>query len=184
MNFEEKTIASEYIYRGRIMSLRKDKVTLPNGRASTREVVEHPGGVCVVPVTAEGDVLFVRQYRYPFREVMLELPAGKLDHGSEEPLEAGKRELREETGATAEKYVDLGAFYPSVGFMTEVLHLYLAQGLTFGAQDPDEDEFLEVVRLPLEEAVRMVMANELPDGKTQAGILKAYCLLQQNKAAK
>jgi ADP-ribose pyrophosphatase len=184
MDFEEKTLISEYIYKGRIISLRKDMVKLPNDHEATREVVEHPGGVCVVPLTDDGQLLFVRQFRYPYKEVLLELPAGKLDKIGEDPLECGKRELREETGSTAEKYTFLGEFYPSAGFSNEVLYLYLAQGLDDGASQPDEDEFLETVRIPLDEAVRMVLDNEIADAKTQVGILKAYLLLKRDGTAK
>jgi ADP-ribose pyrophosphatase len=183
MDFEERTLGSEYIYKGRIISVRKDKVRLPNGHESTREVVEHTGGVCVVPLTADGELLFVRQFRYPYYQVLLELPAGKLDRKGEDPLDAGKRELREETGASASKYTFIGEFYPSAGFSNEVLYLYLAQGLEIGLPQPDEDEFLEVVKIPLDEAVRMVLDNEIPDAKTQVGILKAYLLLKRDGEA-
>jgi ADP-ribose pyrophosphatase len=180
MDFEEKTLESEYIYKGKIISLKKDTVSLPNGHKATREVVEHPGGVCVAPLTKDGELIFVRQYRYPYAEELLELPAGKLDRVGEDPLECGKRELREETGASAEKYTFLGKLYPSPGYFNEVLYLYLAQELTDGEQQPDEDEFLDVVKIPLEKAVQMVMANEITDGKTQTAILKTYFLLKKD----
>ena len=151
---------------------------LPNGNEAGREVVEHPGGVCVAPLTAEGELLFVRQYRYPYEEVVLELPAGKRDKGGEDPLECGKRELKEETGATAEEYVSLGRVYPTPGICNEVIHLFLARGLSFGAAQPDEDEFVEVERIPLDRAVAMVMNNEIPDAKTQIAILKTAQLIK------
>jgi ADP-ribose pyrophosphatase len=179
MKFEEKTLSSEYIYKGRIISLRKDTVSLPNGHIADREVIEHSGGVCVAPLTQAGELIFVRQFRYPYREELLELPAGKLDRAGENPLECGKRELREETGMIAQKYTSLGRMYPSPGYIDEVLYLYLAQELEQGEQQPDEDEFLEVVRLPLEKAVRMVLDNEITDGKTQTAVLKTYLLLKR-----
>lgn len=178
MKYEEKMIDSTALYDGRIIRLRKDKVLLPNGRQSIREVVEHPGGVCVVAIADDDTVLLVRQFRYPFGEELLELPAGKLEKG-EDPLECGKRELLEETGAVASDYVSLGAFYPTCGYCNEIIYLYLAKGLTMGEQQPDEDEFIDVVRLPLAQAVSMVLDNALPDGKTQAAILKAWALAQK-----
>lgn len=173
MNLSEKPLSADYKYRGRIINLRVDTAELPNGATATREVVEHPGGVCVAALTEDGCLLFVRQFRYPYQSVLLELPAGKLDPG-EDPLEAGKRELREETGAKASRYESLGTLYPSPGYCGEIIHLYAASGLTFGETAPDEDEFLEVEKIPLEEAARMVLEGEIPDAKTQAAVLKVY----------
>lgn len=174
MNLNEQPLSADYKYRGRIINLRVDTALLPNGSSATREVVEHPGGVCVAALTEDGCLLFVRQFRYPYQKVLLELPAGKLDPG-EDPLEAGKRELREETGAEAARYESLGELYPSPGYCGEIIHLYAATGLTFGQMSPDEDEFLEVEKIPLEEAARMVLDNEIADAKTQAAVLKVYC---------
>ena len=174
MNLNEQPLSADYKYRGRIINLRVDTALLPNGSTATREVVEHPGGVCVAALTEDGCLLFVRQFRYPYQKVLLELPAGKLDPG-EDPLEAGKRELREETGAEAARYESLGELYPSPGYCGEIIHLYAATGLTFGQMSPDEDEFLEVEKIPLEEAARMVLDNEIADAKTQAAVLKVYC---------
>lgn len=173
MNLSEKPLSADYKYRGRIINLRVDTAELPNGATATREVVEHPGGVCVAALTEDGCLLFVRQFRYPYQTVLLELPAGKLDPG-EDPLEAGKRELREETGAKASRYESLGTLYPSPGYCGEIIHLYAASGLTSGETAPDEDEFLEVEKIPLEEAARMVLEGEIPDAKTQAAVLKVY----------
>lgn len=177
MNLKEETLTRDYLFKGRIINLRTDRVRLPNGNEAGREVVEHPGGVCVAPLTAEGELLFVRQYRYPYEEVVLELPAGKRDKGGEDPLECGKRELKEETGATAEEYVSLGKLYPSPGFCDEIIYLYLAKGLDFGDAAPDEDEFVEVERIPLDRAVEMVMNGKIPDAKTQIAVLKTARLL-------
>lgn len=175
MNLIEKPLSQEYKYKGKIVNMRVDTALLPNGHTAPREVVEHPGGVCIAALTEEGELLFVRQFRYPFGEVVRELPAGKLEYG-EDPLEAGKRELKEETGAVAERYTSLGRLYPSPGYCGEIIHLYLAEGLHFGDAAPDEDEFLEPERLPLKEAVRAVLAGELPDAKTQVAVLKVAAL--------
>ena len=163
----------DYIYKGKIVNLRVDDALLPNGTTAKREVVEHPGGVCVAALTDNNELMFVEQFRYPYFEVVLELPAGKLEYG-EDPFEAGKRELREETGATASEYEDLGKLYPTPGYCGEIIHMYLAKNLSFGEQDLDSDEFLEVKKIPLEKAFRMVMNNEIRDSKTQVGIVKAY----------
>ncbi|MDR0531114.1 MAG: NUDIX hydrolase [Oscillospiraceae bacterium] len=178
----ETTVAEHVLYRGKIVTLRRDEARLPNGLPCVREVVEHPGGVCVAALTGEQELLLVRQFRYPYGEILLELPAGKLEPG-EDPLLAGQRELREETGATAEKYESLGVFYPTPGYCGEKIYMYLARGLTFQAPQPDDDEFLQCLRVPLGEAVRMVLRNEVADGKTQAGVLKtaALCGALQNR---
>lgn len=178
MKYTEQTLKKHTLYEGHILNLRKDDVVLPNGHKTTREVVEHPGGVCVAALDGDGTLLLVRQYRYPFEEELLELPAGKLEKG-EDPLECGKRELREETGASAKAYTFLGKFFPTCGYSNEIIYLYLAKDLTYGEQQPDEDEFLDVVRMPLTEAVSKVLSNALPDGKTQAAVLKAYLLENQ-----
>lgn len=173
MDFTEKPLEQEYIYRGKIVNLRVDNALLPNGDTAPREVIEHPGGVCVAALTQNEELLFVTQFRYPYMETVLELPAGKLEYG-EDPFEAGKRELSEETGAKAEKYEDLGKLYPTPGYCGEIIHMYMATDLTFSEQHLDDDEFLEVRRIPLHEAFQMVMRNEIRDSKTQVGILKVY----------
>lgn len=177
MHLFEKTVSSEPIFDGRIIKVKKDKAELENGEIVTRELVVHPGGVCVVPVTDSGEILMVKQFRYPFQEVLTELPAGKLEFG-EDHREAGLRELKEETGAVCENFEYLGVCYPSVAYLTEKIHMYLATGLTFEKQSLDEDEFLDVVKVKFEDAVNMVMNGELPDAKTQCAILKAARLLE------
>jgi ADP-ribose pyrophosphatase len=181
MNFKEKQLSSEYKFKGRIINLRQDTVLLPNGNTATREVVEHPGGVCVAALTDNDELLFVRQWRYPYGEETLEIPAGKRDKKDEDPLECGKRELHEETGSTAQNYIDLQPLYPTPGYINEVIYCYLATGLTFGKQTPDEDEFLDVLRIPLEKAVEMVLSGEIKDAKTQIAVLKVKTLRDMGK---
>ncbi len=177
MNLEEKQLSAEYKFKGRIINLRVDEALLPNGATASREIVEHNGGICIVPLTENNEVLMVEQFRYPYSEVVLEIPAGKRD-GNEEPLEGGKRELKEETGAIAESYTFLGELYPSPGYCGEIIYMYLARGLSYGETDPDEDEFLNLKRIPLETAVEMIMKGEIKDAKTQAAILKTERLLK------
>lgn len=175
MNLKEETLSQDYKYRGRIINLRVDDIRLPNGNPAKREVVEHPGGVCVAALTDDMEVLMVRQFRYPYQEVVLEVPAGKREKG-EDPLICGKRELREETGAVARTYTFMGELYPSPGYCGEVIYLYLATGLTFEAMDLDDDEFLEPERIPLSRLVEMTLSGEIKDAKTQALILKIETL--------
>ncbi|MBQ4067381.1 MAG: NUDIX hydrolase [Clostridia bacterium] len=181
MDLFEKQLSSEYFYRGRIINMRRDKILLPDGNEAFREVVEHPGGVCVAALTDEGEILMVRQFRYPYGEVVLEVPAGKRETGESDPLIGAKRELLEETGATAERYFDLGRLYPTPGYTDEVIYMYGATGLTFGEASPDEDEFLTAERIPLERAVEMVMEGSVPDAKTQACILKLHYMMTHNE---
>lgn len=181
MNLEEKQIKAEYLYKGKIINLRRDQALLPNQTTALREVIEHPGGVCVAAITDNDEVLMVRQFRYPYSEVILEIPAGKRDSADEDPFECGKRELREETGATASNFIPLGELYPSPGYCGEIIWLYAASGLTFGEQDTDEDEFLEVEKIPLEKAVDMIMKGEIKDAKTQTALLKLKLLKDSGK---
>ena len=170
MDFTEKTLEKEYLFRGRVVTLHKDRVLTPEGKETTREVCEHGGGVCILALTEEGEVLLVRQYRYAAGKELLELPAGKLEAG-EDPRECGIRELREETGARAESFEHLASFYSTPGFCSEIIHIYVAEGLTFGSQHLDPNEFLEVLRVPLERAKEMALSGEIEDGKTIIGIL-------------
>ena len=175
MHLEEKTLTSEQKYDGKIVKLFLDTVELENGDTAFREVVKHPGGVCVVPLDAEGNVLFVRQFRYPHGRVMLEIPAGKLEYG-EDHRACGLRELKEETGCTCDDFVYLGNLVPTPAYDTEVIHMYLARGLHSGEQKLDIDEFLEIEKIPLDKAVQMVLDNEIADAKTQIAILKTRML--------
>ncbi len=180
MELFEKTLKKNYVFHGSIISVRQDETLLPNGKTALREVVEHNGGVCVAPLTAEKELIFVRQFRYPYSQVVLELPAGKLEKG-EDPFEAGKRELEEETGNTAENYIDCGVFLPSPGYCGELIHLYAAYNLIPTEMNLDEDEFLEVERIGLDRAVEMVMNNEIVDGKTQVLVMKVAKLAAEGK---
>jgi ADP-ribose pyrophosphatase len=172
MNFYEKQLDTKTVYEGMIVNIKRDIAELSNGCRVDREVVEHPGGVGIVPLTKDNKVLMVRQFRYPMEEELLEIPAGKLDEG-EDPLECAVRELSEETGCTAGRYIDLGASYPSPGFCKEILYIYLALDLHNGEMHLDENELLSVEPIAIDELVEKIMANELPDGKSIIGILKA-----------
>ena len=172
MDLTEKTLDSQTLFDGVIVHLRRDTVEVPGGNHAIREVVDHPGGVGIIPVDADGCVFLVRQFRYPIKEVVLEIPAGKREPGEHHRITA-ERELSEEVGATAGKLTYLGYVYASPGFCTEAIHLYLAEDLTFGETNPDEDEFLEIERIPLNQLVEMALDGTLNDGKTVVGILRA-----------
>ena len=172
MVFEEKVLSQEMIYEGKIINLRRDKVTVVNG-TSYREVVEHSGGAVIAAVTADRKMVMVRQYRRPADKVMFEAPAGKIDPG-EDPLETAGRELREETGYTADNIRYLTKFYTSVGFSEEVLYLYLCTGLTKGETDFDDNEALEIEEWDIDELHRMVMRGEIDDAKTLIAIEYVY----------
>lgn len=175
----EKTISSECVFDGCILHVIKDNVTLPNGNEATREVIRHIGAVCVVPVTDDGQVVMERQYRYPIDTVITEIPAGKLDSKDEDRLEAAKRELKEETGYSADKWMDMGIYYPAAAYSDERITMYLATGLHKGEQKLDEDEFLNVELIPIEDLVDDIMSGRITDGKTQVAILKAAKILKR-----
>lgn len=179
MEFFEKQISEKTVYKGHIVAVRNDMAELRNGCVVLREVVEHPGGVAIVPVNKLGQVLMVRQYRYSMSEELLEIPAGKLEYG-EDPYECAVRELSEETGCTAGKIVSLGQIYPSPGFSQEILYIYLALELTQGEMHLDENELLSVEAIPLTMLVDNIMAGDIKDAKTIVGILKAKEYINQN----
>lgn len=176
---KEEVLEQKHLYKGKILSLRLDKVLLENQKEAFREVVEHNGGVGIVALDENENVFLVLQYRHPYQKEVLEIPAGKRD-GDEDPLICAKRELKEEIGAVAKSWSCLGELYPTPGYVGEVIHLFLAKELSFSAQNPDEDEFLTVVKMPLKEAVERVLDNRLPDAKTQTALLKAF--LQSGKS--
>ena len=172
MKLEETKISSEEIFNGVAIHLFKDEILLPNGHTGIREIIRHPGAVCVLPITEEGDVIFVNQFRYALNKVTLEVPAGKLEKG-EDPMEAALRELSEETGLSAKNIFSIGDLYTTPALIDEVIHMYIATDLTQGEQHLDYDEFVNTLKIPLSKAVDMVMNGEIKDSKTQTIILKA-----------
>lgn len=175
MAHHETTLDSEIIYQGKILNLRRDIVRLENGSTASREVVEHSGGVAIVAIDDADNLLMVRQFRYPFGQVLLEIPAGKLEKG-EDPAVCGIRELGEECGCAAAVFQPLAKLIPTCAYDTEIIHIYYAAGLTVSAQHLDPDEFLTVEKIPFQTAVDMVLNGEIPDAKTQLGILKYKAL--------
>lgn len=166
----ETLIRKNVVHRGRMVDFCSDEIRLPNGKKATREYMDHPGAVGVIPFLDKDTVVLVRQYRYPVGEITLELPAGKLDKG-EDARACVRRELREETGYTARKITPLLNYWPTPAFANEVLHLFTATELTPGALDCDEDEFLEVVRVPFKKALALVRSGKIRDSKTVIGLL-------------
>lgn len=180
MNLIEKTLKKDIKFDGQMMKVEKAEVELPNGEKSTREVVLHKGAVCVAAVNENKEFIFVRQYRYPIEKVLLELPAGKLETGKDNLLSEAERELKEETGVIGKDYVSLGKLYTSPGYSSEEIFLYLCKVQEYGEMCPDDDEFLEVVKIPMDKAYEMVLNGEINDAKTQIGIIKAYDYLMKN----
>lgn len=180
MELREEKVSGQTVYEGVIVNVRLDKARLLDGRITNREVVEHPGGVAVFAMDDEDRVIMVRQFRYPMGEVVLELPAGKLEPG-EDPRDSGLRELAEETGLEPRTFLSMGCSYSSPGILAEKIHLYFAKDLVQGPVHPDDGEFLEVIRVPYDQLMDMVARGEIKDGKTLAGILKASLLLRESK---
>lgn len=176
MDLTERTVESKTLFDGVIVTLKVDQALLPDGKTAVREVVEHPGGVAILALDEENNVTLVQQYRYPFHQVLLELPAGKLDPAEDHRV-AAARELSEETGLEAGELTYLGHIYASPGFCDEALHMYLARDLTRARQHLDEDEFLDVVTMPFDTLVEQVMSGEITDAKTVATVLKVKTLL-------
>ncbi|MBQ9253013.1 MAG: NUDIX hydrolase [Clostridia bacterium] len=176
-SLREERVSSEDIFDGFVLHVKKDAVTLPNGNLAHREIIRHIGAVCVIPVTEDGQVIVERQYRYPIDRVITEIPAGKLDSKEENRLSAIQRELREETGFTAEEWIDLGDFHPAPAYSDEYISMYMARKLHPGERHLDEDEFLDVFTVPLAELVEEVMAGRISDAKTQVTVLKAARML-------
>ncbi|MHB1419092.1 MAG: NUDIX domain-containing protein [Bacillota bacterium] len=171
-NLEEKTISTQTIYQGKTVTLRVDKVSLPDGGESIREVVEHRGAVAIVPINDRGEILMVRQYRYSVGKVTFEIPAGTLEKG-EEPLQCAKRELAEEVGMRAKSWEEVFSFYTSPGFCNERIYLFIARELEHGRQPGDADEFIEVETVNPSRLKEMIVAKEIDDGKTLIGLLAA-----------
>ena len=180
MIFKEETLGSEYAYKGRILNVRKDEVTVINGK-SCREIVEHIGGAAIAAVTKDRKIALVEQFRKPFDEVILEVPAGKFNTPGEDPLEAAKRELREETGYTSDNWTFLTTMKPSVGYTTEELYIYLAYDLVPGETDFDDNEAIDEILMDLDEAYEKVLGGEISDGKTLVAILMAKIHLDSRR---
>ena len=179
-HLKETKLSGEVLYDGRIVRLERDKVLLEDGTEALREVVRHPGGVCVLALTDKDEALIVRQFRYPYQEVTIEVPAGKIEYG-EDPAECGKRELLEECGCTPDSFTYLGLLYPTTAYNTEIIRIYLATGLHFGKQQLDEEEFLDVERIPFDKLLEMVLRDEIHDSKTQIAVLRYAALRAKNK---
>ena len=177
-DFTERQLSSELIYDGIILHVYRDEIEQSTGHKAVREIIRHNGAVCVVPITEQGEVICVRQFRYPFASTIIEIPAGKLDSKDEIPEVAARRELREETGMTCEKLTYIGKMYGSPAILDEVIHMYIAEGLTKGDCDPDEDEIIETVTFPLDKMFDMIMNGEICDAKTQIAVLKAYNIIK------
>ena len=173
----ERRVSTEDIFDGVILHVKRDMVELSNGSETVREVIRHIGAVCVIPVTDDNRVIMERQFRYPLNKVILEIPAGKLDAPDEDRLSAIQRELREETGYTADEWTEIGDFHPAPAYSDEYITMYLARGLHKGERHLDADEFLDVHTVPLKDLVEDVMAGKISDAKTQVCVLKAARIL-------
>lgn len=174
-------VASEEKYKGAIIRVFREEVELPNGAHRHWDVVRHLGAVCVVPIDEDGNVIMVRQFRYPAGRVMLEIPAGKLESKDDDRLLRAKKELKEETGATAKEWICLGDIFTTPAYVDERITMYLAKGLEFGETDLDEGEFLTSLKMPLEEAAALVTEGKIEDAKTQAALLRAYVMKLQGR---
>lgn len=181
MVFEEKTISSEMIYEGAILNLRKDKVHVKDGKVSFREIIEHNGGVAIAAITDDGQMVLVKQFRKAAEIMALEVPAGKLERHEKDPIEAAKRELKEETGYEADNMEFVTSFYSSIGYSTELLHLYFATGLTPGETDFDESEAIEIFEYDIDDLKEMINDGTIKDAKTIIAILLAESKLEQER---
>lgn len=176
MAHNEKTLSQELVFDGRIFKVVRKTVELENGDKAFREVVIHTGGAAILPIDRDNNLWLIRQFRSPFEQEILEIPAGKIEIG-EKPFEAAKRELGEETGCTAKDYFDIGDFWPTVGYCGEKIYLFIATGITPGEQHLDKNEFVSVVKVPFSEALAMVLDGRIKDGKTIIAIFKAKEIL-------
>lgn len=175
-NLVEKQLDSHQIFSGKIMNVFVDDIELPDGHHATREYTTHWGAVCIVALTDDDKIIIERQYRYPVKRIIREIPAGKLDGPDEDPLVAAKRELMEETGITADHWSSLGQFIPAAAYSGEVITMYLATGLHYGERHLDEEEFLDVYEVPMESLVEDIFCGKISDGKTVAAVLKVYAM--------
>ncbi len=170
--FEERTVKREIIYKGKVLTLRKDKVLIKGGKTSYREIIEHNGAVGILPITENEKVILVKQYRKAAEKIILEIPAGKIE-GKDDPFETAKRELKEETGYTAKEMKFITKIYPAIGYSTELIYIYMAKGLLEGETDFDEGEDIQVLEIKLEKAIEMVYSGEIEDAKTIIALLMA-----------
>lgn len=177
--FEEKLLNSKKVFEGKIIKLFFDNVILPNNKIATREKVWHPGAVAIVPLTVENDIILIKQYRYPVEETLVEIPAGKLDK-NEIPIDCARRELQEEVGAVGGNFVHLTSFYTTPGFSNEYLHLYLAINFEKKQNNPDEDEFLQIIKIPLKNSIDWIFEGKIKDAKSIIGILLANEYIKNN----
>ncbi|HSH37070.1 NUDIX hydrolase [Schnuerera sp.] len=178
MSYEEKTMKSEKIYEGKIVNLRIDTVELPDKKYSKREIIEHPGSVGIVPITEDGSIIMVEQFRKPVEKTLLEIPAGKIEI-TEEPKETALRELIEETGCIAKKMEYIFEFYTSPGFSDEKIYLFLATELEFGMEEPSEGEYIKVKKMKIDDLINMVNKGEINDSKTIISIFFAEKYINQ-----
>ncbi len=180
VSLEEKQISSQVLVDGLLLKAFRDEVELPNGKPAVREYIRHPGAVIMIPLFENGDTMMIRQFRYPVGKTFWEMPAGKLD-GPENPDHAAQRELVEEIGYRANKLTRMTEFFPCIGYSDEKMVLYLAEELSPEEENPDEDEFLEKVRMPFRETIMMVERCEIDDMKTIAAILFVKNFLEKNR---
>lgn len=180
MDLVERQIDSTKVFEGRLLHVYKDNILLPNGNRSTREYIKHLGAVAIVAVDDDGRIAVEHQFRYPFNAELIEIPAGKLDYVGEDPLSAAERELREETGITAREFEYMGPLYPTCAYSNEVIHLYWANGLSFGDRHLDEDESINVEMMDLKAVVKMILEGKIQDAKTQAAVLQVWTRMNQS----
>ena len=171
---------SEKVFTGELLHVFKDEAILPDSSTGRREWIQHPGACAVVPMFGNGDCVLIQQFRYPAQQLFWEVPAGKIDV-DEDPLSTAKRELKEETGYRAEQWTYIGHFYPAIGYADEIIHIYLAEELTQGAQNTDQDEFLSIYRVSFKEVLNMIDSGEINDAKTISSIIRVQGCLKQQK---
>ncbi|TNE74324.1 NUDIX hydrolase [bacterium] len=178
-NLIERRISTEQVFSGKLLDVRRDLALLPDESKSTREWIKHPGATAIIPVFENGDILLLHQFRYPLSQIFIEVPAGKLDPG-ETPDQTGIRELAEEAGLQCTQFDYVGHFYPGIGYSDEIIHIYLAQGLSEVPEKTDDDEFVEPFRVPFSQAVEWALNGTISDGKTIISLLKAWDWWQKN----